>query len=112
MNASSTPSPANNKENVPNNLNLPPKGKSPKRFLSRRLSTAVEIISKPGAVCHSKRISNIGGFNCEATQDAQSPRLGEMKEIILDSQPEPIINPRSARSIISSVSLISQNKFL
>nr|GLL43718.1 mitogen-activated protein kinase kinase kinase NPK1-like [Ipomoea trifida] len=93
LNASSTPSPANNKENVPNNLNLPPKGKSPKRYLSRRLSSAVEIVSKPSAVCHSKRISNIGGFNSEATQDVQSPRLGELKEFILDSQPEPIINP-------------------
>ncbi|CAH9085831.1 unnamed protein product [Cuscuta epithymum] len=90
MNASCTSSPASNKENTPNNLNLPPKGKSPKRFLSRRLSAAVEIAGNSSTVC-SKRISNIGGLN-EATQDAQSPRLGELKELILESQPEPI-NP-------------------
>lgn len=82
MNVSSTPSPAGigNKENFPSNVNLPPKSRSPKRFLSRRLSTATEGACAPSPVTHSKRISIIGGLGNEAIQELQSPRNNEFKD--------------------------------
>ncbi|VFQ65246.1 unnamed protein product [Cuscuta campestris] len=88
MNTACTSSPSSNKENTPNNINLPPKGKSPKRFLSRRLSAAVDIAGNSSTVC-SKRVSNVGCLR-EATQDVQSPGLCELKEVILDSESDPI----------------------
>ncbi|XP_004229416.1 mitogen-activated protein kinase kinase kinase NPK1 [Solanum lycopersicum] len=82
MNVSSTPSLAGigNKENFPSNVNLPPKSRSPKRFISRRLSTATEGACAPSPVTHSKRISNIGGLGNEAIQELQSPRNNEWKD--------------------------------
>ncbi|VFQ85307.1 unnamed protein product [Cuscuta campestris] len=69
---------ASNKENTLNNTNLPPKGKSPKRFLSMRLSAAVDIAGNSSTVC-SKRVSNVGGLH-EDTQDVQSPTVCEIKK--------------------------------
>ncbi|KAG5594647.1 hypothetical protein H5410_035879 [Solanum commersonii] len=75
-----TPSPARigNKENFPSNVNLPPKSRSPKRFLNKRLSTATEGACAPSPVTHSNRISNIGGLD-EAMQELQSTRNNELK---------------------------------
>ncbi|KAM3265637.1 mitogen-activated protein kinase kinase kinase NPK1 [Capsicum annuum] len=98
LNVSSSPNPAGigNKENFPSNLNLPPKSKSPNRFLSRRLSTATEGASSPSPVTHSKRISNIGGLSNEAIQELQSPRNNEWKDL-LGSQREAVNSSFSER---------------
>lgn len=82
LNVSSIQSPVGtgNKENFPSNINLPPKSKSPKRFLSRRFSTATEGACTPSPVTHSKRISNIGGLGNEAIQELQSPKNNEWKD--------------------------------
>ncbi|NP_001312547.1 mitogen-activated protein kinase kinase kinase NPK1 [Nicotiana tabacum] len=98
LNVSSTPSPVGtgNKENVPSNINLPPKSRSPKRMLSRRLSTAIEGACAPSPVTHSKRISNIGGLNGEAIQEAQLPRHNEWKDL-LGSQREAVNSSFSER---------------
>ncbi|CAN4113438.1 unnamed protein product [Withania somnifera] len=98
LNVSSTPSPAGigNKENFPSNVNLPPKSKSPKRFLSRRLSTATEGAGAPSPVTHSKRISNIGGLSNEGIQELQSPRNNEWKDL-LGSQREAVNSSFSER---------------
>ncbi|KAL0376591.1 UNVERIFIED_CONTAM: Mitogen-activated protein kinase kinase kinase NPK1 [Sesamum calycinum] len=71
-----------NKENVSNNCNLPPKSRSPNRVGCRRLSTAfdAEHSSSPGS--GSRRVSNIADVNSRASQD--------VKELILDSQQEPL----------------------
>ncbi|XP_011090761.1 mitogen-activated protein kinase kinase kinase NPK1 [Sesamum indicum] len=71
-----------NKENVSSNCNLPPKSRSPNRVGCRRLSTAfdVENSSSPGS--GSRRVSNVADINSGASQD--------VKELVLDSQREPL----------------------
>lgn len=72
-----------NKENLSNNMNLPPKSKSPNRVPSRRLSSAIEVTYTPSPGAHSKRVSNIGGLNDQIIQEVQSPQH------VLGSQQEP-----------------------
>ncbi|XP_073156881.1 mitogen-activated protein kinase kinase kinase NPK1-like [Henckelia pumila] len=83
LNVAGPPSPVGvgNKENVSNNYNLPPKSRSPSRFGSRRLSTAIDVecSSSPGSC--SRRVSNVVDVNFQASQD--------IKEL-LDSQREPL----------------------
>ncbi|XP_051127662.1 mitogen-activated protein kinase kinase kinase NPK1-like isoform X2 [Andrographis paniculata] len=85
LNVASPPSPVGigNKENISSNCNLPPKSsRSPNRLGSRRLSTApdIEYASSPGRC--SRRVSNIGDVNCQASQD--------VRELLIDSHIEPL----------------------
>ncbi|KAL3505884.1 hypothetical protein ACH5RR_031266 [Cinchona calisaya] len=91
MNAASPMSPVDNgnKENVSDNFNRPPKSKSPNRVLSRTLSTAVEITNSCSPGSRSKCSSNIGGFNYQASEDAQSSQLRELKGLPFYSEQEP-----------------------
>ncbi|KAK4482890.1 hypothetical protein RD792_010063 [Penstemon davidsonii] len=80
LNVAGPPSPVGtvNKENVSSNCNLPPKSRSPSRVGNRRLSTAIDVeySSSPGSC--SRRVSNIGDVNFQASQD--------VKGILLESQ--------------------------
>ncbi|KAA8548602.1 hypothetical protein F0562_000286 [Nyssa sinensis] len=95
LNASGSPSVfgTENKENFTNNLNLPPKSRSPKRVPSRRLSAAVDVASAAGPGIHSKdvkRVLNVGNVSDQTLQGVQSPRVSEWKELLLDAQQGPI----------------------
>ncbi|KAI3459365.1 hypothetical protein Pfo_016028 [Paulownia fortunei] len=83
LNVAGPPSPVGtgNKENVPNNCNLPPISRSPSRVV-RRLSTAIDVeySTSPGSC--SRRASNMGDVNSQASQD--------VTELLLDSQREPL----------------------
>ncbi|KAL3828815.1 hypothetical protein ACJIZ3_017617 [Penstemon smallii] len=89
LNVAGPPSPVGtvNKENVTSNCNLPPKSRSPSRVGNRRLSTAIDVeySSSPGSC--SRRVSNIGDVNFQASQD--------VKGILLESQRDSL-TPRFA----------------
>ncbi|CAA0834761.1 Mitogen-activated protein kinase kinase kinase 3 [Striga hermonthica] len=69
------------KENAPDNCNLPCNSKSPSRVVSKRLSVVVGAdLSMSPRRC-SKRVSITSTMNIEASQD--------MKELLLDSLQEP-----------------------
>ncbi|CDO99017.1 unnamed protein product [Coffea canephora] len=91
LNAASPVSPVatENKENVSDNLNLPPKSRSPNRLPSRRLSAVVDNTNSCSPESRSKRSSNIGGLNHQVSHDAQSSQLRELKGLLFDSQREP-----------------------
>ncbi|XP_057489139.1 mitogen-activated protein kinase kinase kinase NPK1-like [Actinidia eriantha] len=97
LNAASSPSAdwTENKENFTNNLNLPPKSKSPKRVPSRRLSSAVDVAYTASSVTHAKRVSNIGPESVQILPEVQSPKPSEWKEILLEAQQEPV-SPRAS----------------
>ncbi|CAK9173651.1 unnamed protein product [Ilex paraguariensis] len=99
LNAAGPSSPVGtaNKENLPNNLNLPPKSRSPNRVPNRRLSAAVDLAYTASSGSHPKRLSNMGGLNHQNTQDIQSSQPSEWKDDLLDSQPDPI-SPSSSFS--------------
>ncbi|XP_071716409.1 mitogen-activated protein kinase kinase kinase NPK1 [Rutidosis leptorrhynchoides] len=59
LNAAISPVWNENKENSSNNLNLPPKSKSPNRFLKKRLSSAVDVSDIGSPVNNSRRGSHI-----------------------------------------------------
>ncbi|KAL6503445.1 hypothetical protein OROGR_025368 [Orobanche gracilis] len=84
LNVAGSPSSVGNldKENVSNNCNLPPKSRSPCRAASRRLSTAVDIDYSSSPRRCSKRISNIGDVNLQASHD--------VNDLLIDSQGEPL----------------------
>uniref|UniRef100_A0A5B6Z2A7 mitogen-activated protein kinase kinase kinase n=1 Tax=Davidia involucrata TaxID=16924 RepID=A0A5B6Z2A7_DAVIN len=95
LHASSSPSAVGteNKENFTNNLNLPPKSRSPKQVPSRRLSAAVDVAYTASPGIHSKgskRVSNVGSVSDQNLQEVQSPRVSEWKELLLDAQQVPI----------------------
>lgn len=90
---------AGNKENVSDNMNLPPKSRSPNRVLSRRLSAAVEINHTSSPVSRSKRVSNIGGLNHQDSEETRSSQLRELKELLFHTQQEPP-SPRSVNSLL------------
>ncbi|XP_024980353.1 mitogen-activated protein kinase kinase kinase NPK1 [Cynara cardunculus var. scolymus] len=90
LNAAVCPVGSENKENLSNNLNLPPKSKSPNRLLRKRLSSAVNISYIGSAGNNSERVSHIGGVNDRNPQECRSPEHGQVKENIHDSQLEAI----------------------
>ncbi|KAL6293366.1 hypothetical protein ACE6H2_001508 [Prunus campanulata] len=63
---------------VSNNLNLPPKSKSPSRAPSRRFSTAVDAAG-PGK--HIKNISNTSGVHSRILHEIQPPQHSEWKQL-------------------------------
>ncbi|KAG9135557.1 hypothetical protein Leryth_002298 [Lithospermum erythrorhizon] len=77
-----------NKENITTNTDLPPKSKSPNKFLSRRLSSAVKDACNSSRRSYFQRQSSVNGFDYKASQDMQSPQRNELKGIILDSEKE------------------------
>ena len=77
-------------ENVTNFLNLPPKSKSPNRTPTRRLSAAVDAAYTSNSANHTKRGSNVGTISDRTLKEIQSPQLGEWKELLLDTQQEPV----------------------
>ncbi|KAL3634586.1 hypothetical protein CASFOL_021640 [Castilleja foliolosa] len=68
------------KENVPNNFNLPPKSRSPSGPCSRRFSTAVDIDNSSSPRRCSRRVSMMGDVRLQGSQDMKN---------LLDSQREP-----------------------
>ncbi|CAI9118555.1 OLC1v1020142C2 [Oldenlandia corymbosa var. corymbosa] len=76
---------ASNKENVSDNLNLPPKSRSPNRVLSRRLSNALEITNSCSPGSGSKRFSSKGGLNYRESQS----QLRDLKGLLFNAQQEP-----------------------
>ncbi|XP_022878807.1 mitogen-activated protein kinase kinase kinase NPK1-like isoform X2 [Olea europaea var. sylvestris] len=66
-------------ENVSSNNNLPPKSRSPSRMVSRRFSTALDVENSPSPSSCSRRVSNIGDINYQASPDKE-----------LDSQRDPL----------------------
>lgn len=84
LNGAGPPSPVGtgNKENVSNNCNLPPKSRSPSRGGCRRLSTAIDVEYSSSSGSSSRRVSNMGDVKFQASQD--------VKELLLDSQREPL----------------------
>lgn len=69
-------------ENVPCNLNLPPKSRSPSRFPSRRFSAMVDAVKtgSPGTKSHTKNASNASGVHVRPLQEIQPPQLSEWQE--------------------------------
>ncbi|PIN04472.1 MEKK [Handroanthus impetiginosus] len=84
LNVAGPPCPvgSGNKENVSSNCSLPPKSRSPRGVNSRRFSIAVDVEHSSSPRRCSRHISNMGDVNFQASQD--------FKEILLDSQKEPI----------------------
>ncbi|KAL2244068.1 UNVERIFIED_CONTAM: Mitogen-activated protein kinase kinase kinase NPK1 [Sesamum indicum] len=84
LNVAGPPSPVGtgNKENASNNCNLPPKSRSPTRVGNRRFSAAIDVEYSSSPQSCSRRVSNIGNVNHQASQD--------VKELLLDSQREPL----------------------
>ena len=76
-----------------NNLNLPPKSKSPKRLPSRRLSAAVDVAITASCGTHSQRVSNIGTVLNQTPQEVPPSEPSEWKEVLLDASQE-LISPR------------------
>ncbi|GFZ22064.1 NPK1-related protein kinase 3 [Actinidia rufa] len=99
LNAYGSPSPfgIENKENVANNLNLPPKSKSPKRLPSRRLSAAVNVAYTASCGTHSQRVSHIGTVPNQTPQEVLPSEPSEWKEVLLDA-PQELISPRASFS--------------
>nr|XP_043625031.1 mitogen-activated protein kinase kinase kinase NPK1-like [Erigeron canadensis] len=90
LNGAISPAGNANKENSSNNLNLPPKSKSPNRLFRKRLSSAVDVsyIGSPGN--NSRRVSHISGVNDQNPRECRSPQHGQLKQNVLDSQREAI----------------------
>lgn len=86
------------KENMSNKLNLPPKSKSPNRAPSRRFSAAVDVAYAASPGSRSKRVSNVGSLSNQTSQEAKSPPRGELKEVF-DSNLEPV-SPRFVNSYV------------
>ncbi|XP_057485670.1 mitogen-activated protein kinase kinase kinase NPK1-like [Actinidia eriantha] len=99
LNAYGSPSPfgIENKENMENNLNLPPKSKSPKRLPSRRLSAAVNVAYTASCETHSQRVSNIGTVLNQTLQEVLPSEPSEWKEVLLDA-PQELISPSASFS--------------
>ncbi|XP_057466579.1 mitogen-activated protein kinase kinase kinase NPK1-like isoform X3 [Actinidia eriantha] len=99
LNASGSPSPfgIENKENMVNNLNLPPKSRSPKRLPSRRLSAAVDVANTASCGTHSQRVSNIGTVLNQTPQEVMPSEPSEWKEVLLDA-PQELISPSASFS--------------
>ncbi|GFZ08831.1 NPK1-related protein kinase 2 [Actinidia rufa] len=99
LNASGSPSPfgIENKENMVNNLNLPPKSRSPKRLPSRRLSAAVDVANTASCGTHSQRVSNIGTVLNQTPQEVLPSEPSEWKEVLLDA-PQELISPSASFS--------------
>ncbi|KAL5541626.1 hypothetical protein UlMin_009336 [Ulmus minor] len=75
-------------ENVPNNMNLPPKSKSPNRIGSRRLSALVGAAKNlsPGIRSHSKNVLNTSCVHDRALQEIQPSQLSELNELAVDTK--------------------------
>lgn len=84
MNTTITPVGNENKENLSNNLHLPPKSsRSPIRRLRKRLSSAVDI-SSPGNNnnYNSESLSRVGGVNDQNPHEIRSPQNDSQVEAI------------------------------
>ncbi|KAL7598090.1 hypothetical protein Lser_V15G23347 [Lactuca serriola] len=84
MNTTITPVGNENKENLSNNLHLPPKSsRSPIRRLRKRLSSAVDI-SSPGNNINnnSESLSRVGGVNDQNPHEIRSPQNDSQVEAI------------------------------
>ncbi|KAH7842532.1 hypothetical protein Vadar_006465 [Vaccinium darrowii] len=79
-----------NKENISNILNLPPKSRSPKRVSSRRFSAVSDVAYTASSGSQSQHLSNIGAEADQTLPPVQQPKPSEWKERIIDAQQEPI----------------------
>ncbi|KAE9455344.1 hypothetical protein C3L33_12753, partial [Rhododendron williamsianum] len=95
LNASCSPNAlgTENKENVSNNLCLPPKSRSPKRVSSRRFSAAIDVAYTASSGSQSQHLSNIGVEADQTLPQVQQPKPSEWKERMIDAQQE-LISPR------------------
>ncbi|XP_058208495.1 mitogen-activated protein kinase kinase kinase NPK1-like isoform X2 [Rhododendron vialii] len=101
LNASCSPNAlgTENKENVSNNLYLPPKSRSPKRVSSRRFSAAIDVAYTASASSgsQSQHLSNIGVEADQTLPQVQQSKPSEWKERMIDAQPE-LISPSASFS--------------
>ncbi|KAG5554755.1 hypothetical protein RHGRI_012345 [Rhododendron griersonianum] len=99
LNASCSPNAlgTENKENVSNNLCLPPKSRSPKRVSSRRFSAAIDVAYTASSGSQSQHLSNIGVEADQTLPQVQQPKPSEWKERMIDAQQE-LISPSASFS--------------
>lgn len=99
LNASCSPNAlgTENKENVSNNLYLPPKSRSPKRVSSRRFSAAIDVAYTASSGSQSQHLSNIGAEADQTLPQVQQPKPSEWKERMIDGQQE-LISPSASFS--------------
>ncbi|KAL6952610.1 mitogen-activated protein kinase kinase kinase [Sarracenia purpurea var. burkii] len=98
LNAAGSPSAIGieNKENLTNNLRLPPKSRSPKQLPSRRFSAAVDVAYTSSSGTRSHCVSDNGAESDQTLPEVQPTKPSEWKELLVG--PEELICPSASVS--------------